>query len=167
MKKHYISTTLIALSLFAFSSGAFAQNVDKLLISDNTQAQSTFNKECQRPKIKDYLNLTPDQAQKAKAMREASKGKIKPLIDNLKAEYQKLKQMREQKAPSQDIAQQQEKVRAMRKQVQQVREENMKQFEAILTPDQKVQFAKFREERKAEMKKYHDEKGEHHNFNKD
>lgn len=158
MRKLCLATTLTVLSVFAFSNISFAQDINSYLLSDNTQAVSGFHNNNDRPKIKDVLNLTPEQAQKAKEMRERSKSKIMPIVESLKTERQKLRQLKESNASQEEIKAQKDKVIALRKQAQQIREQNMKEFETILTPDQKVKFAKFKEERKVMMKNKFEER---------
>lgn len=167
MRKLYFATTLTALSLLVFSNVSFAQNFDKSLITENTAPCQEMKGNCEKPKIKDCLNLTPEQHQKAKAMRECSKCKIMPLIEQMKAEKAKFEQLKEQKASQKDIAAQKAKLKELHKQMQQIREANMNQFETILTAEQKVKFEKFREERKAERKNKFEGKREHHGFDKD
>ena len=77
-------------------------------------------------KLADDLKLTDEQRAKAKEMRQASREKIKPLIDEMKN---------------------------IRKKMDTIRQENMKAFEELLTPEQKETFAKIKAERKAKFKK--------------
>lgn len=166
MRKIYFATTLTALSLLVFSNASFAQNFDKTLISENNISPQKMTRECEKPRIKKFLNLTPEQEQKAKAMREGSKGQIIPIMEKMKTERSKFRQLKEQNAPQKDLEAQRAIVKELHKQLQQIREANMKQFETILTPEQKVKFEKFRAERKAEMKKHFKDKKEHGDFNK-
>ena len=78
-------------------------------------------------KLADKLKLTEEQRAKAKQMREDSRKKIKPLMKELKE---------------------------IRKKIDDIRKENMKDFEEILTPEQKAEFEKHKLERKEHYKKF-------------
>ena len=84
-------------------------------------------------KLADELKLTDEQRTKAKEMRKASREKMKPLLDEMKKTREKMDNLRQ---------------------------ENMKAFEEILTPEQKETFAKIKEERKAKFEKM--KKGHRH-----
>ena len=81
------------------------------------------------------LNLTAEQETKAKALREDGHKKMKPLIEEMKNTKTKMDELRK---------------------------ENMKAFEEILTPEQKTEFEKF----KAEKKQDRDGKGKKGKFSK-
>lgn len=81
-------------------------------------------------KLSKELNLTDEQKAQAKKIREEGKEKIKPLM----------KEMKE-----------------LREKIDEARKENMKEFENILTAEQKAQFEKI----KAEKKMHRKEKGMH------
>lgn len=83
------------------------------------------------------LNLTEEQRKKAEEIRKADFEKMKPLFDEMKALHEKMDSLRK---------------------------ENMKAFEEILTPEQKSQFEKIREEHKAKMEQM---KKEHHHPERD
>ena len=86
-------------------------------------------------KLADELKLTDEQRAKAKEMRKASREKMKPLIDEMKKTREKMDNLRQ---------------------------ENMKAFEEILTPEQKETFTKIKEERKAKFEKMKKGHRRHH-----
>ena len=87
-------------------------------------------------KLADELNLTKEQKEKAKAIRKSGREKVKPLMDEM---------------------------RAIREKIDGLREENMKEFESILTPEQKVKFDKIKADKDArkhdKIKNKQDRKG--------
>ncbi len=77
--------------------------------------------------LADDLGLTEEQRQKAEELRKADFEKMKPLIEEMKAIHKKMDELRQ---------------------------ENMKGFEAILTPEQKAKLDGIMLERKKHMKKF-------------
>ena len=94
------------------------------------------NREDMAKKFAEDLGLTKEQQAKAKKMREESRAKMKPMMEEMKKLHEKMDK---------------------------AREENFKEFEKILTPEQKDKLEKIKEERKNfhknKMRKY--EKGKH------
>lgn len=83
-------------------------------------------------KFAEKLNLSDEQKIKAQEMRKAARKRMKPLLDQMKE---------------------------IRKKMDTLRQENMKDFENILTAEQKEIFAKIKAERKAKFEKF---RKEHH-----
>ena len=79
-------------------------------------------------RLADVLKLTPEQKEKAKEVRENGRKKIEPLMEDM---------------------------RDIRKKMDEVRKENMAEFEKILTPEQKSEFEKIKAKRHEKMKKMH------------
>lgn len=153
MKKIGIICTATVLSLIVFSNITFAESINKNKnYNETSHKHFQHKKDCERPKIKEYLNLSPEQTEQAKALRENSREKIKPLIENFKAERTKLKELKQQNASEEEIKAQIEKIKKTKVQLKEIREKNLAQFEAILTAEQKVKFKKFQEEQKAKRK---------------
>lgn len=87
-------------------------------------------------KLADDLDLTPEQRKKAEEIRKADFEKMKPLMEQMKELHKKMDEMRK---------------------------ENMKAFEAILTPIQKAKLDGIMLERKNQMKQF---KKEHRSDNR-
>ena len=81
--------------------------------------------EMHQKKLAEDLGLTAEQQEKAEAIRKADFEKMKPLMEEMKALREKMDNMRK---------------------------ENLKSFEEILTPEQKEKFEKIIAERKEKMK---------------
>ena len=73
------------------------------------------------------LGLSDEQRQKAEELRKADFEKMKPLIEEMKE---------------------------LRAKMNAIREENMKSFEEILTPEQKIKFDEIKKERSEKMKEF-------------
>lgn len=80
-------------------------------------------------KLAQELGLTAEQQVQAKKIHQEGRKRVKPLMDEMK-----------------DI----------RKKMDELRQENMKEFEAILTPDQKAKFEKIKAERHEKWKQMKD-----------
>ncbi len=80
-------------------------------------------------KLAQELGLTAEQQVQAKKIHQEGRKMVKPLMDEMK-----------------DI----------RKKMDELRQENMKEFEAILTPDQKAKFEKIKAERHEKWKQMKD-----------
>lgn len=84
-------------------------------------------------RLDEELKLTDEQKAQAKKIREEGREKVKPL-------FEEMKQIREK--------------------MDKLREENMKEFENILTPEQKAQLEKIKARHHGERN--HERKGPHH-----
>lgn len=87
------------------------------------------------------LGLTEVQKLKAKELRKAGHAKMKPVMEQIKVKKQEAEMVRNSKLT---VAEQEEKLTVidkdladLKKQAQTIRRQNMKDFEAILTKDQK------------------------------
>ena len=87
------------------------------------------------------LNLTEVQKLKARELRKSGHEKIEPVMKNIRAKKQEAEAIRRSKLT---VEAQEEKLTAidkdltvLQKQAQEIRKQNMKDFEAILTKDQK------------------------------
>lgn len=127
MKKSYL-TLLCATALLCGTSFAYASDDITMPPPPQTEHHQRMERHHEKmaQKLADDLKLTDEQRAKAKEMRRQAREKIKPLIDEMKE---------------------------IRKKMDTIRQENMKAFEEILTPEQKETFAKIKAERKAKFKK--------------
>ena len=127
MKKSYL-TLLCATALLCGTSFAYASDDITMPPPPQTEHHQRMERHHEKmaQKLADDLKLTDEQRAKAKEMRQQTREKIKPLIDEMKE---------------------------IRKKMDTIRQENMKAFEEILTPEQKETFAKIKTERKAKFKK--------------
>lgn len=135
MNKRFLTLTC-ATMLMLGSNGAWAvENLDEQTppppVENEALADKTHNLKMRAEKFANELGLSDEQRKKAEEIRKSDFEKMKPLMEEMKA-------LRE-------------KMDAMRK-------ENMKSFEAILTPDQKAKFNQMIDEHKRKMEK----RGPHH-----
>ena len=127
MKKSYL-TLLCATALLCGTSFAYASDDITMPPPPQTEHHQRMERHHEKmaQKLADDLNLTDEQKTKAQQMRKSARAQMKPLLDQMKD---------------------------LRKKMDLLRQENMKDFENILTPEQKETFAKIKAERKANFEK--------------
>lgn len=114
--------------------------------------------EAKKAEIDKRLALTAEQKQKLEKNKEKDLKKIKPIMEKMKSDREQLHKIysdttldTEQKAKKAEAIK-----RDLKKQhtlAEECRKENMKNFESVLTKEQKEEFAKIKKEQKAEMEK--------------
>jgi len=125
-----------------------------------------FEKKCppnmQRPprpdfNMKEKLNLTDEQVEKAQKLRMKSDEKIRPLFDELRSKETQRQVVVRSKIVQKDQIKMIDKldkdIAKIKKQIHKEKIKNKKQFEAILTEEQKQEFQKLKKERREEFKK--------------
>lgn len=112
-----------------------------------------------RPNLDDRLKLTEDQKQKAHDLRMQGHKKMKPVFEKMRAKKDEIKKI-EASNLSQD--KKDKKIEAIKNDIKnlkiearKIRMENTKQFEAILTPEQKAEFEKVKQEGRERAKQHH------------
>lgn len=108
--------------------------------------------------LDEKLKLTEAQKEQAKALRMQSREQMRPIMEAIKTKHEQkeiIKRNRNMTAEAQ--CEQVEKLNAqiseLKKQAHDLRVKNEKDFEAILTPKQKAEFNKLKQERRKEMAK--------------
>lgn len=131
MKKLYLS--LLCAAVLNLGAAAVHAEDDKTMPPPPAHKEHRLDKkdmknmrEKMENKLSDELKLTDEQKTKAKELRKASREKIKPLMDEMKT---------------------------LREKMDTIRNENMKAFEELLTPEQKEAFEKIKADRKAKFDK--------------
>ncbi len=161
MKKSLIIAGITALMLS--STMAFADTV-----SDKTPQKAPCQCKCNKQKppkmtrqsLDDRLNLTEEQKKQAREIRMKGHEKIKPVFEKMKAKHEEIKTVKEsnlsQEEKAKKLAVLKKDMRELKKEAREIRNENTKEFEAILTPEQKAEFEKIKQEardRHIKMKK--------------
>ncbi len=164
MKKTLILTGLMA---FIFGAAAFAAEPAKTMPAKGCPVKGECpkakdgkdgkkceaDKEARRNAIDERLNLTEDQKTKAKELRMQGHEKIKPIVTQIKAKKAEIEAIKAcnltQEETDKKIAPLKADLQKLKAEAKKIREQNMKEFEAILTPEQKTEFAKMKEEGKA------------------
>lgn len=98
------------------------------------------------------LNLTPEQRQRLSGIREQDKAEMKRLREQIKAAETQLQQLWASNASDAQLTQQQAQVNALKQQAQQLRFQQSLKLRAVLTPEQRQQFAQQRSERRQQWR---------------
>lgn len=115
------------------------------------------------------LKLTDEQKKQIELNKQKDIENIKPIMEEIKAKRIEARAINENKELTIGEAEQQraeiyKQIKVLRVQADNLRKENMKNFESILTEKQKKEFAKIKEEQKKEMEKRRKNfrQGKHH-----
>lgn len=168
MKKSLIIAGLAASVLLTSSMANAAPQVtpdnDKQPAVEK-QLPKKCDKKCekkQRPSIDERLKLTEEQKKQAHEIRMKGHEQIKPVFDKIKAKKEEIREVAQNTKLSDE--QKTKKIDALeidilklKQEARKIRMQNTKEFEAILTADQKAEFNKMKEEgrRMHMMKKRH------------
>lgn len=113
------------------------------------------------------LKLTEDQKKAVEQNRQEGRQKMKPVFDQLRAKRAKIEEInascQNQCEKDKQITQIKSELKDLKAQAECIRKENMQKFEAILTPAQKCEFEKIKQEHRQKMEKefkHHQHHGE-------
>lgn len=158
MKKTLIIAGLAA-SVMLTSSIANAACPIKAADTQITQQASTQKdfkgqkppKKMERPNLDERLKLTEEQKTKAHQIRMKGHEQIKPVFEKIKAKKAEIRKIAEDTKLSKDKKEQkinaiEVEILKLKQEARKLRMQNTKEFEAILTEEQKAEFAKIKEE---------------------
>lgn len=160
MKKSLILSGIMSI-LFLGATSAFADTQD-------TKTQYIGKKTCpcvkpmpikmDKPKIDERLNLTEEQKKQAHEIRMQGHEKMKPIFKEMQAKKQEIRKIRDSELSQEEkdlkIAPLKNELKKLAQDAKKVRMENTKEFESILTDEQKAEFAKIKNEGKQRAKQY-------------
>lgn len=96
------------------------------------------------PNLEEELNLTEAQKQKARQNRIKGRQQMKPVIEEIRAKKDEVLDTIDSElsddAKKVKLQELQSEIKALHKKANELRESNMKEFEKILTPEQKTKF---------------------------
>lgn len=152
--------TLLATSSATYATTAKAEpqakpsNVEKQKVCD----KKDFKKQIQN--IDERLKLTEEQKAKAHELRMKGHEKIKPVVQKIKAKHEEIKTIIENPALTQEqkdkkIYNAEKELLKLKQEARKIRTQNMKEFEAILTDEQKAEFENIKKEAQAMHQKGH------------
>ena len=113
-----------------------------------------------REELREKLNLTEEQKEKAKQLRMEARPAIKPIIEKLRQEKHELREMQKSGASKEELKTKIEKIKSLRQEANKIREKNMKKFEAILDSQQKAEFKKHKKEMEKNKEKFRQKRKE-------
>ncbi len=161
MKKVFILASMIT---FLCGGMSYAETVAQPTKTPQV-AQKQFNKEEMQKRKEAFekrLNLTEEQKQQIKEQRQATHEKIKPLFTQLKQKHAELVRLEQENLIAEKKKEKEQAIRKeimnLGKQIREIRHQNMKDFEAVLTEDQKKELLKIKNEGRKEFEKRHPKK---------
>lgn len=120
----------------------------KAAVQQNIQRQNAFDQR---------LNLTAEQKQKSKEIRLDGRKKLKPVLEKIKALDEQMKQVKEsnltQEEQEKKLTKMKSDMKALRKKAHNIRVDNMKKFEKILTEEQLKTLQEMKQEGKKNIQK--------------
>jgi len=115
--------------------------------------------QARREAFEKRLNLTEEQKQKSKELRLEGREKMKPVMDKIRAKENEARMIKnsntEDQAQTEKLNAINLELRTLHKQAHDIRIENMKSFEDILTTDQKKTLKEMRQEGRHEYDRKH------------
>lgn len=163
MKKTLILAGICTFLLSSTMSIATAADTSTQ-IKPKCNCTQNYKKEMKRPphkgpNLEERLKLTDEQKSQAKEIRMQGHEKIKPVFEQIKAKKQEIKTVKDSNLSDTEkekkIAPLKADIKKLKIEAKKIRQENMKDFEAILTPSQKTEFEKIKQEGRENFKKYH------------
>jgi len=159
MKKSLILTGILSAILIApasFAETQYVKNVND--IKRPCPCAKQFPQKAERPNIAERLNLTDEQKQQAHEIRMQGHEKMKPVFEKMQLTKQEIKKINEsdltQDEKDAKIIPLKDEVKKLAQEAKKIRIENTKQFEAILTAEQKLEFEKIKQEGRDRVKRY-------------
>lgn len=169
MKKTLLLASLIA---FTMSTSAFAATTENIPQQSAAQPKVECQKPCDMqkpPKRPDFqkkhneferrLKLTEKQKEQAKQIRIKGHEQMKPIMEQMKAKHQEADAVRKSRiAPKMQEEKLQKinmELRELRKQAHEIRSQNMKEFESILTKKQQKELEKMKKEGRERFEREH------------
>ncbi len=125
-------------------------------MSAEDRAKFKAEHEKRKAEMDKRLNLTDEQKQKLDKNREADKKKMEPIINSIRAKKAQIRTISESGISDAEKSKKIDALRADikkdREKLHEIREANMQKFESILTPAQKTELQKMKQEREVKMK---------------
>jgi len=171
MKKNIIllaSATLVMMftSVFAVAEDNVNQNAKCDVIKQEQpkkymhRHQHISKEEMEKKKIEfeNRLGLTEEQKKQIELQKQKDREAIKPILDEMHQKRLELRKLKEtQKLSNEEFANKaaglKSQIKELKIQADDLRKANMKNFENILTDEQKTEFEKIKKEQKKEMEK--------------
>jgi len=98
------------------------------------------------------LNLSSQQQQQLKAIRQKNQGQMKQLHDQLRKNQEELKEMMDGTAPASTLTAKHDQVMDLRQQLEKLRFQSMLESREVLNPEQRKQFGQLINQRRAQMR---------------
>ncbi len=111
-----------------------------------------------RPNLDERLKLTEEQKKQAHDIRMQGHKKMKPVFEKMKAKKEQIREIKKsdlsQEQKAKKIEPLKKDLKKLKQEARKIRMENTKEFEAILTPEQKAEFEKIKQEGREKAKQH-------------
>ena len=168
MKKTLIIASLLAFSMTTVLAAETPVTEDVKAPVAQTEVQPAKpvltqeqikKREIKREQFEKRLKLTEEQKVKIKELQQNGREQMKPIIEQIQAKRQEAEAVRRSRIAvemqQEKLAEIQKDIQALKKQAHELRMQNMKDFEAILTKKQKKEFKKMKKEGRERFEKEH------------
>ncbi len=160
MKK--LAVLLCALCVFSTVAKAAEENIqnpNEGIKTPPTKEEMMAKRQAREAALEQKLGLTEEQKVKAKEIRMQGHEKLKPIFDQIRnkkkeAEMVKLSRIATW-AQEEKLAKIDKEIQDLKKQANEIRKENMKEFESILTKDQKKILKQMKKEGRKKFEQRH------------
>lgn len=160
MKKLLIMFSVLAMTTAIANAGEV-----KTTTAPNADKKATIQKEFNDMRLKREaaferrLGLTEVQKLKAREIRNEGHAKLKPIMEEIKGKHQEAEMVRRSRitvqAQEEKLAAIDEDLKVLEKKAQEIRKENMKKFESILTRAQKKTLKQMKKEGRDKFHRSH------------
>ena len=173
MKKTLILASVLALTMSSVWATEFTKTtatVETTTKQEAPQKPANVSEKPKRPEseFEKRLKLTDEQKQKAKELRRNSHKEIKPIMEQMKLKHEEIEAVKLTKLAPQA---QEEKIQSLKaemmelhKKAHEIRMNNMKEFEALLTKTQLKELKKIKDEGRKRYEKEHGKRPHHPEF---
>ncbi len=168
MKKTLIIASLLAFSMTTVLAAETPVTEDVKAPVAQTEVQPAKpvltqeqikKREIKREQFEKRLKLTEEQKVKIKELQQNGREQMKPIIEQIQAKRQEAEAVRRSRIAvemqQEKLAEIQKDIQALKKQAHELRMQNMKDFEAILTKKQQKELKKMKEEGRKRFEKEH------------
>ena len=168
MKKTLIIASLLAFSMTTVLAAETPVAEDVKTPAAQTEVQPAKpvltqeqikKREMKREQFEKRLKLTEEQKVKIKELQQNGREQMKPIIEQIQAKRQEAEAVRRSRIAvemqQEKLAEIQKDIQALKKQAHELRMQNMKDFEAILTKKQQKELKKMKEEGRKRFEKEH------------
>ena len=168
MKKTLIIASLLAFSMTTVLAAETPVAEDVKAPAAQTEVQPAKpvltqeqikKREMKREQFEKRLKLTEEQKVKIKELQQNGREQMKPIIEQIKAKHQEAEAVKRSRMAvemqQEKLAEIQKDIQALKKQAHELRMQNMKDFEAVLTKKQQKELKKIKEEGRKRFEKEH------------
>lgn len=155
MKKFLVLLTVVLLSSVAAQAKIPEDSFNRPAPPRMTEQQRIKHEQV----FEQRLNLTEEQKQKSKELRLQSREKMKPIMEQMKVREHQMQLVKDSNLTTEEQEKKLNSIKSdmktLHKQAHDIRVENMKNFEEILTTEQKKTLREMKQEGRQEFNKRH------------